>query len=112
MREMNYTKLTPTQLNVLQEIYGDIQRERTDNDTLKTVHPDNGGCWLIRSPTGSGKTLSYLLPLLLRLRPSSSLQAVVIVPTPPLAVQVTWSLRSLSKGRGYTVMKCTGGKGE
>ncbi|GMH60321.1 hypothetical protein TrLO_g3793 [Triparma laevis f. longispina] len=63
---------------------------------------------LLLSPTGSGKTLSYLLPLLSTLTPRQSLQSIIIVPTRELVIQVTWLLRSLTNGTGYTCMPVTG----
>ena len=44
---------------------------------------------IIQAQTGSGKTLAYLLPLLASIDPSrSSIQAVIVVPTRELGVQV------------------------
>ena len=52
---------------------------------------------IIQSQTGSGKTLSYLLPLLSKIDPTrSSIQAVIIVPTRELGVQVARVTRRLA----------------
>lgn len=42
---------------------------------------------VILSPTGTGKTLAYLLPLAEKLQADDSLQAVVLVPGRELALQ-------------------------
>ena len=43
---------------------------------------------IIQSPTGTGKTLAYLLPLLQRVRADDSLRVVVVAPSPELAIQI------------------------
>lgn len=54
------------------------------------VHCRGGGSMILLSPTGTGKTLAYLLPLLERIDEcrARSVQAMVIVPTRELAKQV------------------------
>ena len=43
---------------------------------------------VVLAQTGSGKTLAYMLPLLASLRPSASVQALVLAPSRELAAQV------------------------
>jgi len=50
-----------------------------------------------QSKTGTGKTLAYGLPILERVEPKLPIQALIIVPTRELAVQVTEELRWLSE---------------
>ncbi|CAE7190262.1 cshC [Symbiodinium sp. CCMP2456] len=52
---------------------------------------------ILHAPTGSGKTLAYLLPILARLQPTMHVgaQAIIFVPTPELALQVTRELKWL-----------------
>ncbi|CAK9057279.1 DEAD-box ATP-dependent RNA helicase CshE [Durusdinium trenchii] len=52
---------------------------------------------IIHAPTGGGKTLGYLLPLLARLQPTMhvGLQALLFVPTAELALQVGRELKWL-----------------
>jgi len=58
-----------------------------------------GGSMIGRAPTGTGKTLAYLLPLLARLEAGSrAVQAVVLAPTYELAMQITNEARSLISG--------------
>ena len=49
---------------------------------------DNFEDVILHSPTGTGKTLAYLLPLLSLLKESDRLQSIIIVPTRELALQV------------------------
>jgi superfamily II DNA/RNA helicase len=59
------------------------------------VLSSNQDAWL-SSPTGSGKTFAYLLPLLPRIdMESTDLQLVILAPTQELAVQIHECLRSL-----------------
>lgn len=53
---------------------------------------------IVLAQTGSGKTLSYLLPILARVRPVSSAQALVLVPSRELAAQVARVARRLAAG--------------
>jgi len=56
-----------------------------------------GGHVVMHAPTGGGKTLAYLLPMLARLQPTMhvGVQALVFVPTPELALQVARELKWL-----------------
>jgi ATP-dependent RNA helicase DeaD len=52
-----------------------------------------------QSQTGTGKTLAYLLPMLQTIDPSSKhLQAIVLVPTRELGMQILQVIDSLTKG--------------
>jgi superfamily II DNA/RNA helicase len=53
---------------------------------------------IVLAQTGSGKTLAYLLPILARVRPVSSAQALVLVPSRELAAQVARVARRLAAG--------------
>lgn len=51
---------------------------------------------ILLSPTGTGKTLAYLIPLLKKItNKSNHLQALIIVPTTELALQIKTVLREL-----------------
>ena len=59
---------------------------------------------ILLAPTGSGKTLGFLLPLLSGLQPDlPEIQALVLVPVRELAMQIEQVLRQM--GTGFTV-KC------
>lgn len=67
-------------------------------------HPNN----MLLAPTGSGKTLAYLFPLIKLLDPTSrSTQALVIVPSRELAIQIEQVFKSLKTG--FRVSTCYGG---
>mmetsp|Transcript_23697 Transcript_23697/g.36599 ORF Transcript_23697/g.36599 Transcript_23697/m.36599 type:complete len:570 (-) Transcript_23697:64-1773(-) len=56
---------------------------------------------VIQAQTGSGKTLSYLLPLLARIDASrAAIQALVVVPTRELGLQVARVAKRLAAGSG------------
>lgn len=63
---------------------------------------------VILSPTGTGKTLAYLLPLAEKLQADDSLQAVVLVPGRELALQSfnVWK----KMGTGLRAAVCYGGR--
>lgn len=64
---------------------------------------------VLLSPTGTGKTLAYLLPLLQLLDASSDdVQALVVVPGRELALQTDTVLRDM--GSGFRSVSCYGGR--
>ena len=65
-------------------------------ETLETVL--EGHDVIVQAKTGSGKTLAYLLPLLAGLRATSTVQALVLLPTRELASQVARAARQLAAG--------------
>ncbi len=64
---------------------------------------------IIQAQTGSGKTLAYGLPLLSRLTPGPRPQALVIVPTRELAVQVSEAIAQAGAACGLRVVALYGG---
>ena len=64
---------------------------------------------ILLSPTGTGKTLAFLLPLIKTLDSNSNeVQALIIVPSRELAIQIEQVLRSM--GSGYKVNAVYGGR--
>ncbi len=64
-----------------------------------------------QAQTGSGKTGAFGIPLVERLDPARRVfQALVLVPTRELAVQVSDELRALGRFRGLTVVTLYGGQ--
>lgn len=89
------SKLNIYQLNPMQEEAIDVIVENEST--------------IILSPTGTGKTLAFLLPLLDRLDPAiSEVQAVIVVPSRELAIQIEAVVRSM--GSGYKVNAIYGGR--
>ncbi len=89
MWQQALAKLNITELNEMQEA------------TLK-VAPDQD--MILLAPTGSGKTLGFLLPLLVRLQPDKTgIQALVLVPSRELALQIEQVFRQMGTGFG---VKC------
>jgi ATP-dependent RNA helicase DeaD len=67
---------------------------------------------MIQSRTGSGKTGSYLLPMMELLNPlESKTQALVLVPTRELAVQVEKEAKILFSSSGFRSISIYGGVG-
>ncbi len=63
---------------------------------------------VLLSPTGSGKTLAYLLPVLRSLQRSlAKTQALVVVPSRELALQIEQVFRQM--GTGLKITACYGG---
>lgn len=77
-------------------------------EAAASAYGKNGDLILL-SPTGTGKTLAYLLPLLEGLDPSAGrLQALIITPTRELAMQIEQVFRTI--GPGVKVNCCYGGR--
>ena len=59
---------------------------------------------LVQAPTGTGKTLAYLLPILARLDAAlPQVQAVVLAPTQELSMQIARTAREVAQAAGLSV---------
>ncbi|MEZ4885856.1 MAG: DEAD/DEAH box helicase [Chitinophagales bacterium] len=92
-----------------QEILQNLDIEALNEMQLTTIEAGKTTQDIVlRSPTGTGKTLAFLLPLYSRLKPESTVvQAVILVPTRELALQVTSVIQSMKIP--YKVSCCYGG---
>ena len=64
---------------------------------------------MLLSPTGTGKTLAFLLPLIAELsQKTSNVQLLIIVPSRELAIQIEEVARTM--GTGYTIHAAYGGQ--
>ncbi len=64
---------------------------------------------ILLSPTGTGKTLAFLLPILKNLNPDNpNVQALIVVPTRELAIQIEQVVRNM--GSGFKVNAVYGGR--
>lgn len=83
------------QLNPMQEAVGRVY------ESCKSL--------IVLSPTGSGKTLAFLLPLVQGLSAwTEAVQAVVLVPSRELALQIEGVFKAMNTG--FKVMSCYGGR--
>lgn len=74
----------------------------------KVFEADEKKDLIVQSETGSGKTLAYLLPIYKNLIPvEKGLQAIILVPTHELALQVNRQVQSLSKNSGLPIQAAT-----
>ena len=70
---------------------------------------DNTTNTILLSPTGTGKTLAFLLPIIKILDPDcDDVQALIIVPSRELAIQIEQVVRSM--GSGFKVNAVYGGR--
>jgi ATP-dependent RNA helicase DeaD len=60
--------------------------------------------------TGTGKTAAFSLPLVSRVKSKGPIQALIIVPTRELAIQVTSEIRKFSKYMGIRSLAVYGGQ--
>jgi ATP-dependent RNA helicase DeaD len=84
----------------------------TPSDIQKALIPLilEGKDVLGQARTGTGKTAGFGLPILQQIRPEQRLQALVLVPTRELAVQVAAELRRLSPKPDIHVVPIYGGQ--
>ncbi|GMM29661.1 DExD/H-box ATP-dependent RNA helicase [Martiniozyma asiatica (nom. inval.)] len=65
---------------------------------------------LARAKNGTGKTASFIIPSLQKIKPKlNKIQALILVPTRELALQTSQVVKTLSKHMGIQVMVTTGG---
>lgn len=65
---------------------------------------------ILQSQTGTGKTLAYLLPLLAKIDSGSkAMQALIVVPTQELGMQILAELNRLTPGTGIIAQQLIGG---
>lgn len=75
---------------------------------FKTAETKKQSDIVLLSPTGSGKTLAFLLPLLGFLKPEvTGVQAMILVPSRELALQIEQVFKSM--GTGFKINCCYGG---
>jgi ATP-dependent RNA helicase DDX6/DHH1 len=73
-------------------------------------HALKGRDLLVRSKNGTGKTASYIIPMLDRIDTGSlTVQAIVLVPIRELALQISRNVKRMSKGLGIVSAPIVGG---
>lgn len=90
---MNHLQLNEYQNNALSKLAIETLTPMQENALHTSREADNV---ILLSPTGTGKTLAYLLPLIERLKKDMScVQAMVIVPSRELALQIENVLKAM-----------------
>ena len=93
--------------NILQKLRIDQLNEMQQHAAEAILRSD--GDVVLLSPTGTGKTLAYLLPLVQQLDAASdTVQALVVVPGRELALQTDTVLKDM--GSGIRSASCYGGR--
>jgi superfamily II DNA/RNA helicase len=89
------SKLNIEQLNPMQE------------EAQKAIH--SGSEIVLLSPTGTGKTLAFMLPIIAELDPKcTDIQVLILVPSRELAIQIEQVIREM--GTGYKTNAFYGGR--
>ena len=71
----------------------------------------NGEDVIVEAPTGTGKTLAFLLPVFENIKMGvSHIQTVIITPTRELALQIAQEAEKLSKVKSINILSAYGGK--
>ena len=83
--------------------------DATAIQTLLATPIQNGESFVAISPTGTGKTLAYLLPVLTQLEPTGALQALVLAPSQELAKQIAQVATEWANPIGLKVQLVVGG---
>lgn len=95
-----------SQTEILQKL-GIEKLNRMQEEAFRAIHKNNHT--ILLSPTGTGKTLAFLLPIINQLNPESNdVQALILVPTRELALQIEQVAREM--GSGYKVNAIYGGR--
>ncbi|MGJ8759269.1 DEAD/DEAH box helicase [Polaribacter sp. R2A056_3_33] len=93
-----------------QDILSKLQIEELNQmqkEAIATIHKNDNV--ILLSPTGTGKTLAFSLPLLEFLDPNlEEVQALILVPSRELAIQIEQVIRSM--GSGFKVNAVYGGR--
>ncbi|NQU35528.1 MAG: DEAD/DEAH box helicase [Bacteroidetes bacterium] len=94
------------------------QQEILDKLNIKNLNPmqeealltiQSNPSTVLLSPTGTGKTLAFLLPIIDELDPEKSeIQVLIIVPSRELAIQIEQVIRQM--GTGYKAIAVYGGR--
>ena len=105
---------TFTSLGVSEELIEALRARGIDAPfqvQIRAIPPALAGADLLaKSPTGSGKTFAFGIPLVERMpRDDARPAALVLVPTRELALQVTEAIEILATARGLSVASVYGG---
>ena len=85
--------------------YDDDDDDDESSSSTSSSSSSSPNSMVIQAQTGSGKTLTYLLPILSKLEERSSVQAMIVVPTRELGLQVAAVAKRLVGGSGTAATK-------
>ena len=95
-----------TQAQILQKLGIPALNDMQHEARKAILHADEV---VLLSPTGTGKTLAFLLPIINELSPKvDTIQAMILVPSRELAIQIEQVMRGM--GSGYRVDAAYGGR--
>jgi len=106
---MHFTdfKIDSSYLDILKK-QGIINPTKVQEKVIPQVIAGND--MIVQSPTGTGKTLAYLLPILSLINQNSDdLQGLIIVPTRELALQISTVAKSLTENNNINILPLYGG---
>lgn len=90
-------------LPVLKDKFGISELNSMQRKMLETASEKSD--IILLSPTGSGKTIAFILPVLKMLKPSTGrVQCIVIAPSRELVIQITEVFRTLASGFKVTAL--------
>lgn len=94
---------------MFKEVLNNLNIDKLNEMQLKSIDANKKSAdVLLLSPTGSGKTLGFLLPVLEKLeKEEKGVQALIIVPSRELALQIEQVFKQM--GTGFKVNCCYGG---
>jgi len=92
------------------EVISELQFEKPSEIQEKAIPLAMAGKDIIGgSATGSGKTLAFATPIIEKLQPNKTVQALILTPTRELAEQVANSVRNFSKNKKLKTLAVYGG---
>jgi ATP-dependent RNA helicase RhlE len=109
-----------SQLSLATPLKNNLRQEGLTEPTpvqAQAIEPAlSGRDLVVTAPTGTGKTLAFVLPLIHRLmgQPSShaGIRAVIVSPTRELSIQIEGVFAKMTKGTGVRVASAVGGRSE
>ena len=89
---------------LIQERALDVFYKQEEDEEEDSSSSSSKNSLVIQAQTGSGKTLTYLLPVLAQLEERAAIQALIVVPTRELGLQVASVAKRLVRGKKFMIM--------
>lgn len=104
----NFRKLGLSQETI--EVLNELRFEKPTEIQEKAIPLAMAGKDIIGgSATGSGKTLAFASPIIEKLKPNKTVQALILTPTRELAEQVANSIKKFSQNKKLNILPVYGG---